>query len=153
MAASELPSEPAPLLRYVFEQGFDADDEAVVTAAFADSVELLQPVGPDSITPEELWQQDRAERAAMPDYGHDIEATWQTGDTAFARYRASGTFENELSFGNGAVFEPTGEDLETVGLMQARVPDGRITAFGAFWDRLGMFQQAGIVPSLAELAD
>lgn len=153
MSSSELPDDPEELLRYTIEEGFDAQNKDVVVDAFADSVEILQAAGGEELTPEQLWREHRVEVAAFPDYTHNIQSVWRDDEMVFARYAPTGTFENELVLGEDLVFEPNGATIESAGLIQARIEDGHITGWGAHWDKLSLFQQAGIVPPLPELAD
>lgn len=153
MSEADTPTEPRELFRYAIENGLDAENRAVVDELFADTIEVLQPDGPDTMTPEQIWQQHQVERAAMPDYTHDIQQVFEDGGMVFAQYTAEATFENEFVFGPETTFEPTGETIDTAGIMQARVEDGQITGWGAFWNKLDLFQQAGIVPPMEELAD
>lgn len=153
MSSSELPDDPKEVFRYAVEEGFDAQNKDVVLEAFADSVDILQRAEVDELTPEQLWQEHRVEAAAFPDYTHNIQSVWRDKEMVFAQYAPTGTFENELVLGEDLVFEPNGATIESSGLIQARIEDGQITGWGAHWDKLDLFQQAGIVPPLAELAD
>jgi hypothetical protein len=153
MSDTETSSEPVAVFKRAVKEGLDAEDEQVVMETFAESVDVLQDDGPKAMSPQQIWQQHQVERAAMPDYVHEIQDVWQSGKMIFAQYRAEATFENELRLGQDIAFEPTGETLETAGIIQARVEDGEITGWGAYWNKLELFQQAGIVPPLSELAE
>lgn len=153
MSSSEIPDDPDDLFRYAVEDGFDAENKDVVIEAFADSVTLLQQSGPDELSPEQLWQQQQVEKSAMPDSTHNIEETWRDGATVFGRYRPTGTVENELVYVDDVVFTPNGETFEMSGIIRVRVEDGEITGWGGNWDKLRLFQQAGIIPPLEELPD
>jgi predicted ester cyclase len=144
--------DPAEVLRQVVEDGFNEEAEEVVLDGFADEVKVLQSPADRTMTAEQVWGGLKAEFEAFPDYTHQIQGVWQDGEMAFARYTATGTFENEIRVGE-AVLEPTGEEGHTAGMMAARVQDGEIKAFGGFWDKLSLFQQLDIVPPLDELAD
>jgi predicted ester cyclase len=153
MSEDGIPTEPEALFRYAIEEGLDAENKSVVEDTFAEPVELLQRAEPKSLTPEQLWQSHQVERTAMPGFTHDIQDIWRDEEMVFARYHSKATFENELRLGPDTVFEPTGNTVEAEGIMQARVENGQITGFAGFWDKLDVFQQAGIIPPLEALAD
>jgi ketosteroid isomerase-like protein len=153
MSDIELPTDPKQLVRYTFEEGIDERNKEVVMGAFADEVEVLQDSFENTMTPERAWQGLMAEVQAFPDYTHDIQNVFEDDDTVIVTYHASGTFKNDMVLGENAVFEPTGEEMQISGVAIARVEDGEITGFASYSERLQLFQQTGIVPPLAELAD
>lgn len=80
-------------------------------------------------------------REGMPDLDGRLEFTVCQDDLVTSYYTASGTNTGEL-WG----MEPTGESSEINGVAIYRIEDGQVAECWHQYDRLGMFQQLGIVP-------
>ena len=115
--------------------------------------ELIAPefVGYDPALPEPmrgpggLKQQAEGYRAASSDLKITIEDEIAAGDTVVTRWTARGTHDGEL-FGIAA----TGRQTTVTGITIDRIVDGRIAEQWNNWDALGLLQQLGAVPALAE---
>lgn len=83
----------------------------------------------------------RALRRGMPDFDCEVELLVCDGDTVAVRYVASGTHSGDL-WG----LEPTGTAGELVGHAFFRIVDGEVVESWNQYDRLGMFQQLGVIP-------
>jgi steroid delta-isomerase-like uncharacterized protein len=115
--------------------------------------ELIAPdyVGYDAASPEPMRGPDgikrQAEgyRTAFPDMRLTIEDEIAEGDRVVTRWTATGTQEAEL-FGIPA----TGKQATVTGITISRIVDGRIAENWISWDTLGLLQQLGAVPAMAQ---
>ena len=151
MSETELPTEPAALVRHLIEEAPNNGNEEVVHEVFADSVEPLMDAEPESLTPEMMWSNLSDLRDAMPDLHHEIKDIRQAGDKVYVEYTMTGTFENEMEV-HETVFESTGEYASMDGIIVTRFDDDKIDGWGNFAQNLEGFQDLGIVPSFEELA-
>ena len=86
-------------------------------------------------------------RAALPDYTCAIEELTAEGDTAMLCVRSRGTHTG------GAFFDiaPTGKTVEWTSFHIYRFNGGKVVEERWLWDRLGAFQQLGVLPGQDEL--
>lgn len=87
----------------------------------------------------------RGYREAFPDLHYEVEEYIAEGDKAAFWGRVTGTHEGTFL---GA--EPTGNEIDIMGIGVVRVEDGKIAERWANFDLFGMFRQLGIDPSRAE---
>ena len=73
--------------------------------------------------------------------------TIASGDKVVIRWRASGVQNGEL-FG----VPPTGKRVEFSGIDVFRIADGKLVELWQNWDQLGLLQQLGAVPPLAQVS-
>lgn len=90
----------------------------------------------------------RAMHRAFPDFLEAVEDIVADGDRVVTRFIASGTH-----LGPFAGSEPTGRRMAVPEMAIFRVVNGRIVEKWGLIDRLGMFQQLGIVPARWPLLD
>jgi steroid delta-isomerase-like uncharacterized protein len=90
----------------------------------------------------------RAIRAAFPDFHESVDDVIVAGDRVVTRFTASGTHLGTLSG-----IEATGRRIAITEMGIFRVANGRIVEKWGLMDRLGMFQQLGVVPSVWPLLD
>jgi predicted ester cyclase len=84
-------------------------------------------------------------RGAFPDLEIEVLDIFAVGDKVCARWRAQGTFENEI-MGQ----QPTGERGEPVeGLSIDRFEDGKIAETWGQWDTLRFMRNIGAIPEQA----
>jgi len=83
-------------------------------------------------------------RAAFPDVRFTIHDQIADGDKLVTRYTATGTHKGELMG-----IAPTGKRANVTGISIDRYQSGKLVESWANYDTLGMFQQLGIVPTLA----
>lgn len=81
-------------------------------------------------------------RAAMPDISVGVEAVAADGDLVMVCTRLQGTHTGAPFFGVPA----KGTPLESVTFNTYRFADGKIVEDRWLWDRLGAFQQLGVIP-------
>jgi steroid delta-isomerase-like uncharacterized protein len=104
------------------------------------------PASPEPIRgPEGLKRQVEGYRTAFPDVRLTIEDEIAEGDRVVTRWSARGTHEGEL-FGIPA----TGKQATVTGVTIDRIIDGRIVESWTNWDTLGLLQQLGAIPAMAE---
>jgi steroid delta-isomerase-like uncharacterized protein len=83
-------------------------------------------------------------RGAFPDIHLTIEDVIAEGETVMTRWSCRGTHKGDF---NGLV--PTGKHITISGVTVARVSNGKIAEGYVSWDALGLMQQLGVVPQLA----
>jgi steroid delta-isomerase-like uncharacterized protein len=86
-------------------------------------------------------------RTAFPDLHLTIEDVIAEGEAVMARWSCRGTHKGDL---NGIA--PTGKQFAISGVTVARVSNGKIAEGYVNWDALGLMQQLGVVPQLANKA-
>jgi predicted ester cyclase len=122
----------------------------VIDEVFADSY-VSTPLWPDPRRPEgitaandiELLRQGIAMgRAALPDLTTTIEAITAEGDTVMVCTTTRGTHTG------GAFFDvpPTGKQLQWTSFSIYHLVSGKIVEQRWLWDRLGVWQQLGVLP-------
>jgi predicted ester cyclase len=95
--------------------------------------------------PEGVKQQAEGYRAAFPDLRLTIDDQLAEGDTVATRWTARGTHNGDL-FG----IAPTGKQATITGITIDRFSGGKIVESWDNWDALGLMQQLGVVPQMAE---
>jgi len=83
-------------------------------------------------------------RGAFPDLHLTIEDVIAEGETVMTRWSCRGTHKGDF---NGIA--PTGKQFTVSGVTVARVSNGKIAEGYVNWDALGLMQQLGVVPQLA----
>jgi C-1 hydroxylase len=96
---------------------------------------------------EEDYQHFDEMAAAFSELHATVEQMIAEGDVVAARLRIDATHDR----GPFAGVEPTGKTLTWTSFRFYRVADGQLVASSAMQDRLGLFQQLGLVPPLEEL--
>jgi predicted ester cyclase len=87
-------------------------------------------------------------RDAFPDLTIHIEELASEGNTVTCRWSATGTHKGPL----GGI-EPTGRQIDVVGIAFYRIVDRRIVDAWVNWDALGLLQQLGVVPIVLRKRD
>jgi steroid delta-isomerase-like uncharacterized protein len=126
----------------IFNEGrLEAADELVTPDFVGHDPALPEPFR----GPEGLKGQVDGYRAAFPNLRIAIEDEIAEGDRVVTRWSARGTHEAEL-FGIPA----TGRQTTVTGITIDRIADGRIVETWTNWDTLGLLQQLGAIPAMAE---
>jgi predicted ester cyclase len=81
-------------------------------------------------------------RAALPDITTTIEAMTAEGDTVMVCTSTQGTHSGAPFLG----VLPTGQRLQWTSFDIYRLANGKIVEVRSLWDRLGVWQQLGVVP-------
>jgi steroid delta-isomerase-like uncharacterized protein len=130
------------LIQEVFGAGnYDLVDELVAPGAVGHDPALPAPVA----GPEALKEAARGYRSAFPDLSFTIDQTVAEGDCVAMRWTSRGTHRGEL-FGIAA----TGREATVTGLTIDRWQNGKIVESWTNWDTLGLLQQLGAVPTMAQ---
>jgi len=142
MSAGELKAIAAREYQEMFSRGnLDVADEIIA----ADYVGH-DPALPDLVRgPEGLKQAAAGYRAAFPDLSVMIEQQVAEGDTVVTRWTARGMHQGEL-FGIAA----TGKQATVTGISITRFAGGKAVEDWTSWDALGLMQQLGAVPAMAQ---
>lgn len=116
--------------------------------------ELIAPkyIGHDPALPQDIAGPDAQRelvagyRAAFPDLSLSIDDQIAEGDRVVTRWKARGTQTGDL-WGIAA----TGKEVTVTGTTIDRIKDGRIVESWTNWDALGLMQQLGVVPAMAQV--
>jgi len=139
-------SEQKKTSRRVAEEIFAGGKLDVIEEVFDPSY-----VGHDVASPEPLRglegvrEQAQGYRTAFPDLQVTVEDQIAEGDKVTTRWTARGTHEGEL-FGIG----PTGKQTTVSGITIDVYSGGKIVESWDNWDALGLMQQIGVVPEMAQ---
>jgi steroid delta-isomerase-like uncharacterized protein len=130
------------LIEEAFGAGnFDVVDELVDPGYVGHDPTLPEPIrGPQGV--KELAQ---GYRAAFPDMRLTVEEQLADGDQVTTRWTARGTHQGEL-FG----VAPSGKQVTIEGISIDRFSGGKFVESYDLWDALGLMQQIGAVPQLAQ---
>jgi steroid delta-isomerase-like uncharacterized protein len=131
------------IIEEIFNQGRVEVIDEIVTAGYVSH----DPALPEPATgPEGLKQVVTGYRGAFPDLTVTIDDQIAEGDRVVTRWTARGTHEGDL-WGIAA----TGKQGTVTGITIDRVESGKIVESWTNWDTLGLMQQIGVVPSLAQV--
>jgi steroid delta-isomerase-like uncharacterized protein len=119
----------------------DLADELVTQDFVGHDVAAPEPIR----GPEGLKEQAKGYRDAFPDLGLKIEDQIAEGDRVVTRWTATGTHKGDL-FG----IAPTGKQTTIAGVTIDRFSGGKIAESWDMWDSLGLMQQLGVVPAMAQ---
>jgi steroid delta-isomerase-like uncharacterized protein len=95
--------------------------------------------------PEGLKEQAKGYRDAFPDLQLKVEDQIAEGDKVVTRWTATGTHKGDL-FG----MSPTGKQATIIGITIDRFSGGKIAESWDNWDALGLMQQLGAIPAMAQ---
>jgi steroid delta-isomerase-like uncharacterized protein len=126
----------------IFNEGrFEVVDELVSEGYVGHDTAMPEPI----IGPEGLKQSAIGYRSAFPDMTMTVDEQIAEGDSVVTCWTARGTHEGEL-FG----MPPTGRQATVTGITINRIIDGKLAEARTNWDTLGMLQQLGAVPAMAQ---
>jgi steroid delta-isomerase-like uncharacterized protein len=84
-------------------------------------------------------------RSAFPDLQMKVEEQIAEGDRVATRWSARGTHRGPL-----LGIDATGKEASVTGITIDRIENGEIVESWSNWDTLGLLQQLGVVPALAQ---
>jgi steroid delta-isomerase-like uncharacterized protein len=143
---SSVTEENKRISRRSVDEIFNQGNLEVAEELYAPDFIGYDPALPDPMRgPEGIKQQAEGYRAAFSDMRLTIDDEIAEGDRVVTRWTARGTHDGEL-FGIPA----TGKQSTVVGMTIDRIIDGRIVESWNSWDTLGLLQQLGAVPELAQ---
>jgi steroid delta-isomerase-like uncharacterized protein len=130
------------LLEEAFNNGnLDAIDELVTPTVISHDAAIPE----DIVGVARVKEVTAGYRAAFPDLTFKIEQQIGDGDLVATQWTARGTQEGELMG-----IPPSGKQATVTGITIDRFEDGRIAESWTNWDTLGLLQQIGAIPSLAQ---
>jgi steroid delta-isomerase-like uncharacterized protein len=136
------------IVRRLFTELWNNGNLSVADEIFAPNYAHYDPSTPDfGRGPDSEKKRAALYRAAFPDLHLTIEDVIAEGETVMTRWSCRGTHKGDL---NGIA--PTGKHITITGLTVARVSNGKIVEGYVNWDALGLMQQLGVVPQLANRA-
>ena len=87
-------------------------------------------------------------RTSIPDFHVTLDDIFAEGDKVVVRWTVRGTHQGNIELGSmGITVPPTGKQISFVGMDIFHFRGGKIVEAWRNWDRLGLFQQLGVVPT------
>ena len=85
-------------------------------------------------------------RTWVPDLRTTIDDIFAEGDKVVVRWTTRGTHRGNIAIG-GMTIPPTGKQISFVGMDMFHFRGGKIVELWRNWDRLGLLEQLGMVPT------
>jgi steroid delta-isomerase-like uncharacterized protein len=134
--------------RRIIEELFGGGDYDLADELLAPDATGHDPALPEAVVgPEGLKEAARGYRGAFPDLKLTVQQLVAEGDHVAIRWTARGTHKGDL-FG----IAPTGKEATVTGITIDRWAGGKIAESWTNWDTLGLLQQLGAVPGVAQPA-
>lgn len=134
------------LVRRYNDDFWGKGDQALANELFAENLVDHDPAGQSLPPGREGMKQALANfRTAFPDLETSCEHLIAEGDTVVLRWKARGTHRGELMG-----IPPTGKQVTLKGVDILRIENGKIAERWAEYDNLGLLQQLGVVPEMAQ---
>ena len=86
-------------------------------------------------------------RTVFPDFHATIEDIFAEGDKVVVRWTVRGTHRGHIEIESAGPIPPTGKQVSFTGMDIYHFRGGKIVELWRHWDRLGLFQQLGVVPT------
>ncbi len=137
--------ENKTVVRRLFEEVWNQGKMDAVGEILATDYIFHEPVGGEVRGPEDFKQFVSMYRTAYPDLQFTIEDQIAEGDKVVTHWTSTGTHKGELMG-----ISPTGVQVTVTGIVIGRIAGGKIVEDYCNWDTLGMLQQFGAVPPLAQ---
>jgi steroid delta-isomerase-like uncharacterized protein len=135
-------NDNAGLILRHHDEVWSKGDLSAVDELYAADFVGHHPGQPDWIGPESVKRVVIAIREAFPDFRESVEDVLVEGDKVATRFTSTGTH-----LGAYREFGPTGRRVALTEMGFFRVSGGRIVEKWGLLDRVGMFQQLGMVPA------
>lgn len=137
------------LVRRYFDDVWNARAFAAADALFA--ADYRDATAPPHVPPGPAGARDFvAENVArLPDIHYTVHDLVAEGDTVVATWTARGTNDGPLQTRSARPLPPTGKTIEWSGATVFRLRAGRIATIRIYQDRLGIFQELGLVAETA----
>jgi len=143
MATAETETRsPAELAREVFEEVLPQRDAEALRPYWADDLLEELPTGTYR-GPDEMAEYFAETFAAMPDFQMETERIVGDEETAFVRWRLTGTFDGAPWQG----LEPTGKRIELTGMDCFTFREGKIVHNVVVFDQMSFARQIGMLPA------
>jgi len=138
--------ENKALVRRYNDEFWGSGNEALADELFAENLVDHDPPGPDLAPGREGMRQAlRNFRSAFPDLETAYEHLIAEGDKVVLRWKARGTHEGDFMG-----IPPTRRQVTLRGVDILRIENGKIAERWAEYDNLGLLQQLGVVPEMAQ---
>ncbi len=134
------------LIDLVWNEGRLAEAEALLAPAF---VNHSAPAGPPADRAAFL-RAAATTRVTFPDFRVTVEELVAEGDLVVAHFTARGTHQVAWQHPIIGRIAATGTAVQWRGVRLFRIADGAVTATWLYTDSLGLLQQLGALPGLAE---
>jgi steroid delta-isomerase-like uncharacterized protein len=132
--------------RRLLEDAFSAGRYDVIDEVVAPNFVIHDPsVTEEMRGPNGIRQLIETYRSAFPDLQAKVEEQIAEGDRVATRWSAHGTHRGPL-----LGIDATGKEASVTGITIDRIQNGRIVESWSNWDTLGLLQQLGVVPALAQ---
>ena len=133
------------IVRRLFAELWNNGNLSVADEIFSPNYAHFDPSTPDfGRGPDSEKRRVALYRGAFPDLHVTIEEVIAEGETVMTRWSCRGTHKSDF---NGLA--PTGKHITITGVTVARVSNGKIAEGYVNWDALGLMQQLGVIPQLA----
>lgn len=141
-------SQSERLYRRLIEEAFNENNFDIIDELVDDDVVFHDAGQSDPVRGQaQLKEFFEMYRKAFPDAHIEIEELLSEDDLVVARWTGTGTHEGALMG-----VEPTGADVEVMGMEMFRVSNGKLVEGWQVFDRLGMLQQLGALPAEVDTA-
>lgn len=87
---------------------------------------------------------------ALPDVRYEKSASYEAGDVAILEGFVAGTNTGHLNLPGGVTLPATGRQVRVRSCDVATVQDGIITSYHAYFDRMELLGQLGLLPELSK---
>jgi steroid delta-isomerase-like uncharacterized protein len=134
------------IVRRLIEEFWNKGNQSLADQFFAPNYTHHDASTPDfGQGPEGERKRATLYRTAFPDLRLTVEDTIAEGETVMTRWSCRGTHKGEL----GGI-APTGKQVTISGVTIVRFSNGKMVEGYVNWDALGLMQQLGVVPQLAQ---
>jgi steroid delta-isomerase-like uncharacterized protein len=134
------------IVRRLIEEFWNKGNQSLAEQFFAPTYTHHDASTPDfGQGPESEKKRANLYRTAFPDLRLTIQDIIAEGETVMTRWSCQGTHKGDL---NGIA--PTGKQINISGVTIVRFSNSKMVEGYVNWDALGMMQQLGVVPQLAQ---
>lgn len=149
MHSSNAARDNEELVHREITEAWNGGNLDVIDELFAEEFVDHVPLVPDRITgPGGHKQMIRAFRATFPDLELHVDHLLADERSVAFKFTMRGTHDGDF-----VGIDPTGNEIEIMGLVFALVEDGQFTESWAVFDQLGMLRQIGLKSSPTEITN
>jgi steroid delta-isomerase-like uncharacterized protein len=134
------------IVRRLIEEFWNKGNQSLADQFFAPNYTYHDASTPDfGQGPEGERKRATLYRTAFPDLRLTVQDIIAEGETVMTRWSCHGTHKGDLSG-----IAPTGKQFTISGVTIVRFSNGKMVEGYVNWDALGLMQQLGVVPQLAQ---
>jgi len=137
--------ENKALVRRIWEEVWNKGNLSAIDELFAPTYVAHDPANPGVQGRDGVRQLVTMYRSAFPDLQFTVEDQIAEGDMVATRYTARGTHKGELQG-----IPATGKQAAVPGIMISRIVGGQDREEWVNYDALGLMQQLGVIPQMAQ---